>query len=196
MPVSKKAALTAHLNVDDVIRQEKKKRPWLQHSVVLLVLTPQEDCLAVTLPQTAREHGADHVRVPPQLSLLTESTVMETAHVIARQLFTIPTRSSAFVYLATTYGNRRQGEQIKSYAKMVHLVALRLPEREHVFRRDSELYQLTHWCNFNKLITQPEAMAMSSRKYMMIMQALVLYQERSHSQGQLPVRAKQLLKTG
>jgi hypothetical protein len=196
MPVSKKAAFTPHLEVDAVIREEKKKRPWLVHSVALLVLTPQEDCLALTLPQTARDHGVDHVRVPPQLSLLTQSTVMQTAQTIARQLVKVPTRPAAFTYLGSTYGNRRRGGRTVSYAKMVHWVALRLSSREHVFRRDSELYHLSHWCNFNKLITQPEVMAMSARKYAMTMQALVLYQERCHSQGKLPVRARQMLKTG
>ncbi len=88
--MSKKAAFTRQKNPDLFIANQKIKRPFMPHSVALLVLSPRGDMIATAVHKTAVERGRQYIQSPPQLRMSTQqiggiSPVAETADEITVQ---------------------------------------------------------------------------------------------------------------
>ena len=188
---SNKAAFIKHPDVDVFIRNEKKKRPWMRHSVAFLVLPPRADSVALVLPKKAAERGATQVRVPPQCALLKNGTVKETAACIARDLLTERVKLDDLLYLGSGRGNSHLGGKANPYGKGVHWVGIRLNKRSSF--ANSDRYQLAHWCAGNHLLATVNSLAMSQRKYMLTLQALAAFAFATSAKGSLLTKVQKEL---
>jgi hypothetical protein len=190
---NKAAFLTGH-DPDNFIKQERKKRNWMPHSVGLVVLSPRGDQVALVLPQKAVGRGADNVRVPPQLKLEELDTVRKVGAVLIRQLLQTPPSQTKLVFLGSGRGNiYRNKDTVVQYGKWIHFMGLQLTQTGRgLFRNDSELFAVAHWCSARQLLAM-DTYAMSDRKYLLTLQALLAFSTHG-ANGQLIARAGQKLK--
>lgn len=148
----------------------------MRHSVAVLVLSPRADQVAVTLPKKAAERGAEHVRVPPQGHLPDDRSVGAVAYELLQELLVSPPKRSALQYLGTGRGDAHRGEDVVRYGKWIHWmgVCLEPSKSRKVFRRDSTQFLKPHFSTGSQLLVM-DTYAMSQRKYMLTLQALLAF---------------------
>jgi len=173
--LSSKAAFTTNVDPRELIAAERTRRPWMSHSVAVLIVSPRVDQIALVLPEKAAKRQAEHVRVPPQRAVLPDDMVEANALTLVRSLLTVPVRPNDLHFLGSARGNVHRGGQREQYGKWVHWVGLRLNERNGVFKKGSSEFQLAYWCDTNQLLSMDTSFAMSQRKYLMTLQALTAY---------------------
>jgi hypothetical protein len=171
---SNKAAFVVSSDPTTLIARERENRSWMKHSVVLLIVSPKVDQIALVLPRKVADRGESHVRTPPQQALPKDETVNRVALEIVRTLVTQKVSSERLQFLGSTRGNVNRGGQQQPYGKWVHWVGVRLEERNGVFTKDPASLGLAHWCHTNQLLSM-DTYAMSERKYMMTLQALAAF---------------------
>ena len=191
MPQSKKAAFVRHVDPDVFIRKERIARPWMRHSVALLIISPRVDQVVLALPQKAADRGASHVRVVPQRGLSRTDTVTTVAAHMARGLLTLPVSHKELVYLGSGRGNAYRGQTPVKYGKGIHWVGLRRHQTARVFDPDCEQFQFAHWCSANHLLAM-DTHAMSERKYILTLQALTAFNALG-AEGKIIRKARQRL---
>lgn len=186
---SNKAAFLTRHDPDELVKQQRKLRSWMPHSVAVLVLSPRGDQVALVLPKKANGRGAEHVRVPPQVSLDKMSTVSMTGALLLRQLLKQPPAREKLLFLGSGRGNKYLSEvDVKMYGKWIHWVGVRLTATRDVFRKDSQLFERPYWCSANHLLAM-DTFAMSDRKYVLTLQALLAF-------GQQGIEGKLIAKAG
>lgn len=188
---NKAAFLTGH-DPDDFAKKQRLKRNWMPQSVALLVLSPRGDQVALVLPKKANGRGAEHVRVPPQMTLGKMSTVGMTGGMLMRQLLNKPPSQKELIFLGSGRGNTyRSEDDVVMYGKWIHWVGIQLKSTQHVFRKDSELFKFSHWCTARQLLEISD-ITMSDRKYILTLQALLAFSMQG-IEGKLIAKAGQQL---
>jgi len=172
---SNKAAFTTNVDPRELIAAQRTRRPWMSHSVAVLIVSPRVDQIALVLPEKVAKRQAEHVRVPPQRAVLPGETVEANALALVRSLLTVSVRPDDLHFLGSARGNVHRGGQRTPYGKWVHWIGLRLNQRNGVFEKGSAEFQLAYWCDTNQLLSMDTSFAMSQRKYLMTLQALTAY---------------------
>lgn len=191
MPNSKKAAFLTGLDPRFLIDEEKRKRPWMKHSVAVVIVSPRADQIVLAQPKTAVMREAEHVCTLPQLALGCDDTVKSLAVEIANDLLQMNVRTNQAQYLGSARGNAHSSGIQQPYGKWIHFVGVRAKTRNGLFNIACEQFQSPSWWHTNALLeTGPEVM--SERKYLLTLQALAAFNALG-TDGQLTRRAKERL---
>jgi hypothetical protein len=173
-PASKRAIFVTAEAPDKLVQQERNRRPWMRHSVVLLILSPRVNELALVQPQKALDRDGEHVVVPPQCSLEMGDNVVGAAIQISEDVLNVPIHPDRFMYFGSGRGNSYGSGVLKPYSKWVHFVAVHIRGNKSVLNRSSHGFVRPQWHGVKSL----ESMgmyAMTRRKHEMIMQALASF---------------------
>lgn len=180
----KKTTLTRHADADVFVRHERVRRPWMAHSVALLIVASRVDALVLTCPQKAIENDAPHVRVPPQGRLRTGG-VITTARMLGQEVLQQVPPLKSYVYLGTARGHKIPGGEALQYDKYIHWVAVTVTSSQRALCRDSIAFSQSYWCSAGQLIEMRKALAMSEQKYQMTLLAISAFGKIAAAEGSL-----------
>jgi len=169
--ISAKARFVTDSSPEELIKSEKEKRQWMQHSVGLLVLAPRVDGLVLAQPRKVIERGASHVVVPPQRSLDTQVGVWGTAANISKELLLVPIHGDRIKYVGSGRGNAYGAGVMQPYGKWIHWFMIHIRGNKRVLNRESEWFVNPQWCEYQQL-HEMNKYAMTTRKHILLLQAL------------------------
>ena len=194
--ISKRAHFLTHPFPDDLIRQERDRRPHHSHSLALLVVDPAFQHLVVARSATAAARDPMCPLVPPQLRLHTNDRLLSAAAQTITSFLQIGSEIHDRVhYLGYSFGTR-SGRQ--SHAKFVHWAGLVVSseDRRHRFHRllrSTEQLTDVQWMRFSAWQHLHAGAVTSDAKHRMVMQALLQQAQREQTTSRAVRRAHQQL---
>lgn len=188
LTVPNKAEFIVNPDPRNLIDAERTKRPWMKHSVALLIVSRKVDQIGLVLPASAASREVNNVRVPPQQYLRRDEGVDQSALRIAGGLVAHNVKSEDLTFLGSARGNLYREGQRMSYGKWVHWVGLHLKRRNGVFNENPTEFAQAHWYHTNQLLAMNEYV-MTERKFVMMLQALAVFNALG-ADGRLTRRAK------
>lgn len=174
---SQKDRLRTGQHFDTVWRQERQRRPHLKHSVLLLILSPRRDQIALVTPQSKAERievmlpqhrcvrdviGVTEAIAPSQAIRLLRRDVLQEPE--GQRLCEI---GHGYVHTGELSGRKQK------HSRMVYAYGAQVPAYDDfLLQSPTEHYQL-RWCGVSELMALPVGQQIAPRKFELIMQSIV-----------------------
>jgi hypothetical protein len=160
-------------------REQKRRRPYLKHSVMLLVLSPRRDQVALVTPQQKVFDGRFEVMLPQYrcvksvLGSTEDIAPSQAIHLLQRDILAVPADCQQIGFSSVHKGELTDG--MTRHTRLAYVYGLQAKEYCGVLTATQTPHHQLRWCGVSELLALPNGKQISPRKFELMMQTIVAF---------------------